>query len=283
MTTKLGGWSGAGDGGPPRQKTPLRWLKRLALLAVPLFCLALLGGRARAQLLDPSTLHISAAGATGSDPVNIGGASTVTVTQITDSQQATLAEPLLLILGIPEVNGTSTAPSITSVSNSGTGSLGGTNYYNGVWDTTTGFAGTMTATSTGHDGKTQGDAYNTVGVDGPTPNSQSFTNWVGNEVVSLAGVTAFDLYVYEVTPPPLPGDTISVTFGSIPLGTYVFAYDQNSDGTKAFSTAFTNTGLETQGQSVVPEPSTIALALSALVGVGFAGLRRYRRPQVAAV
>jgi hypothetical protein len=33
----------------------------------------------------------------------------------------------------------------------------------------------------------------------------------------------------------------------------------------------------------VPEPSTIALALSGLVGAGFAGLRRLRRPQAATV
>jgi hypothetical protein len=35
--------------------------------------------------------------------------------------------------------------------------------------------------------------------------------------------------------------------------------------------------------SPVPEPSTMALALSGLVGFGFAGLRRLRRPQAAAV
>jgi hypothetical protein len=54
----------------------------------------------------------------------------------------------------------------------------------------------------------------------------------------------------------------------------------NLDGSNTGATGFAGNG---NSSNAVPEPSTIALALSGLVGVGFAGLRRLRRPQAATV
>jgi len=65
--------------------------------------------------------------------------------------------------------------------------------------------------------------------------------------------------------------TLFSQFGN-PSGQY-----SSNDGFEEWATMFP------QGQNPVPEPSTIALALSGLVGAGFAGLRRLRRRQSATV
>jgi hypothetical protein len=88
-----------------------------------------------------------------------------------------------------------------------------------------------------------------------------------------------DLYVYVLASKFDPAN-----------GAYVYLYSHFGDDTNFNGNDLsTNDGFEewaaNTGEHVtaVPEPSTMALALSGLVGAGFAGLRRLRRPRAATV
>jgi hypothetical protein len=238
-----------------------RWRRQAWLTALVVGLLALAPGTATAQIIeDPATLHIGPNVGNTSDPVQIGTSSLVTVTQ-NSGGVGVLDSPWQLILGIPDV--TSGAPTITSVDGTAV-SISGT------------FSGSLTSAS----GST--DAYTAAGFVMADTNSNNWSNWSGADQ-SLLGLnpSSFGLFVYNITEPPNLGakDTVSLQFDSLSAGTFVIAYGQIASGSKitVYDTPFTEAGLETGTTSAVPEPSTIALALSGLVGFGLVGVRRFRR------
>jgi hypothetical protein len=262
--------------------------RRRLFSAAMLAALAVLGSlpaSARAQFLDPSTLHISSANSAGSDPVQLlGNPQTITVTQVQNGA-ADLANPWLLIVGV--ANDTAAGKAFNGVtlsvsSSSGgaaSGALGGSNLYGGNWNLTgkpSGFAGLMTSS----------DAYTLIGGDlAGSNNSNSFTNWAGADSI-INGITAqnFGLYVFEINATLAAQGSVSITFnggGGLPVGAYVIGFGEDSK--HIYSTPFTEAGLETGNKVLTPAPPSAILAGLGGLGIGLSGLfKRYRRAGVIA-
>ena len=238
-----------------------RWRKQVWLTAFVVGLLALAPGTASAQLIeDPATLQIGPNVGNTSDPVQIGASGLATVTQ-NSGGVGPLNLPWQLILGIPNAGSGYTAPTITSV-NGGATSISGT------------FKGSLTSAS----GST--DAYSAAGFLMADTNSNNWTNWSGADQSLLKlNPSSFGLFVYDINASLGAKGTDNIQFSSLPVGTFVIAYGQIVSGTKTtvYDTPFTEAGLETGLTSAVPEPSTIALALSGIVGLGLAGVRRFRQ------
>lgn len=243
-------------------------------------------GPASAALLDPATLQI---GGTvpppGNDPNQIGSSGLVNIYQ-NQGGAGTLTTPFLLILGIPNAGSnffggvnpitsvTATNPAPGGTVTSGTGVLGGPNpLYGGAWNVTTGFAGSMGP---------GGEVYSTIaGLDGPTDNSNSFVNWAGADL-TINGVTAttFGIYVFEINATLDSNGNVGVQFnpGSLPSGTFAVGFGETAK--LLYDTPFTQAGLTTGGGSggnsggaiPTPEPLSLAVLASGLIGLGL--LRR---------
>lgn len=189
----------------------------------------------------------------------------------------TLVDPaLLLILGVPNRTDLNfTAPTITL--SAGTGTVGGANLFSGAWDVTTGYAGSFTAASTAN------DVYQFIGLDPFGNASNNFTNWADWEL-AVNGFTAdsFGIFVYRLTGTGMaPGVQIDVTFDDpLLLGTYALAYGQSPvpdrGPVQSYTTPFTETGM-VQPPPPIPEPATILLLGSGLVGLGGWSRRKFRR------
>lgn len=193
--------------------------------------------------------------------VNGTTGNTFTLDQASGMSNTALTNPVLLLIGVANVGGGFSAPSITL--SAGSGSLGGMPVSGLSWNSTTGFAGTMTS------GGPITDAYQALGLSDPNTtagNSESFVNWAAADSAVL-GLTAnnFGVYVYQLSNTGLLGhpSSVDVTFGNpLPKGTFVVAYGCAStttwsnpcgSGGDIYSTPFTQAGLE------VPEPSTLSL------------------------
>jgi hypothetical protein len=180
----------------------------------------------------------------------------------------TLVNPMLLILGVPNVTSYA-APSLSL--STGTADLGGTGStpLGGSYNATTGSAGSMTSASK--------DVYSFIGLSGANK-SNSFTNWSAADLaVNDITVNSFSIFVYELFGTGMTGgNTISATFSTdIPLGTFVVAYGKDSKG-KAYSTPFTETGLmNSLPPAPVPEPGSMLLLGSGLA-LAYARARRKR-------
>jgi hypothetical protein len=293
------------------------------------FALALCApSAAHAQGIDPCNLQIYNTGTGGGDPNNIGSTGLVTINQV---GSGTDTNPVILVIAIPNdpsaggdtFFGNTTSKGfvnpITSVT-TGSGVLGGTvptGFVNSTptgsgWNVDTGFAGTMTATTSTNQGgtvvttgkgnsKTPGDVFATIGFAGQgIDKSNSFTNMAASDNTNTGknttnpGVTAtsFSLYAFEITVTGglAAGSTVAIQFGSgiLPNGSYAMAYSQSSDGKEVYVNAFTEAGQENgsggggPGNGVVSEPPSLALlGLGAIGLVGFSAWTRRRRLAVA--
>lgn len=216
---------------------------RARLLGVALLCTAGTAG-AWAQ----STLHIGpgfgtkcAEGCAG-DPNLIAGTH-VDIYQ-TANGAPTLAQPVLIIFGVPSEN-TSLFPTmpITGVKASNpypTGTLttgsagfaaGGT--YGLVNPISDGFFGTMMPGQ---------EVYSFLGLSGAN-NSNSFTNWFGadDEYLGLEPVS-YDIHVFALNAILGPNGLINVSISGVPKGTFVVAYGEG--GGQAFAVPFTESGIK---------------------------------------
>lgn len=129
-------------------------------------------------------------------------------------------------------------------------------------------------------------AYAELGIEpeGGGSSEQFFPNWVNGDTANgITAATTFNLYVYEipVALPASPGNiTLSLTGAT--AGSYVIGYACEAAGTpcpngKEDSTPFTNAGLI--GRSLpppVPEPSSLVLFGSGLIGMGTLVRRKMR-------
>lgn len=246
---------------------------------------------ARADLLDPATLHIGpGAGTTcaeGGCPLYNNEVNGITAGKLDIFQQSNgggtlLTDPVLLILAVPnaptnlDMSGAVTGVSLIAPYPGGSTTTGipvqfGTTSYN--INDPSGFAGTMTS----------GDVYGFLGGDATHgDNSNNFNNlstW-DSQVLGI-NATGFGIYVYELqTSGFSANDLLDVSLSGIPLGTFAEAFGENVQGTKIFDNAFTEAGLETisppHPPDRIPEPSTLALFGSLLLAL--AGVRgRLRR------
>lgn len=269
-------------------------VSRKAIWLVPV-CLAL-ATRAGADPIDvtfdddPATLHIGTGQGTpcahgcGGDPNVI----TPTVLSIYQNSGGApdLLDPLLLILGIPNVTGLASAPAISSVIEYDPdpmligpvgSSLGGPAAYG--WSGA-GFVGNWLPSSL--------QVYQFIGFEPPNTNaSNNATNWFG-EVPSAA---FFGIYVYRINGTLGDNGLFNVTWAGsgLPDGTIAIAYGcansvdpitghcsptpgQKSSG-NVYTTPFTEAGRVTAS-----EPSSLALfgsGLGALVATAF--VRRRKR------
>lgn len=198
-----------------------------------------------------STLHIGPGAGTpcaqgcGGDPNLLAGALKVDIFQ-NSGGAATLAQPVLLILGVPSQYGNKLpAMPITGVKainaypggsvtlGSASFALGGT--YGLKDPVSDGFFGTMAAGE---------EVYSFLGLAGAN-NSNSFTNWATEleEYVDVEGdVTGFDIHVYAIDAALGAKGLIDLRLvQKVPKGTYIVAYGVDGG---IYSTPFTEAGLK---------------------------------------
>jgi hypothetical protein len=246
-------------------KNPARFAWTVAsLLALAALAFAPASGRANFILIDPSTLQIGPQLGSSLDPVQIGNTGQVTVSNVATGAND-LNTPWLLILGIPNV--TSTSAQITLVNGSSTTINPNTN------------PTTVTMIS-GQEAYTQ---LSLVGAN----NSNSFTNWSAADLaVNAITATSFGLFEYNIPVTLTGGGTDTFQFANLPIGTFVIAYGlQGAAETNPnpYDTPFTEAGLETGQNRVVPAPSSvILLGVGGLGLVGFMAFPRRRRAKAAA-
>jgi hypothetical protein len=234
---------------------------------------------------DPATLHIGPGANTScaegscpifgpNSPANlVGEVNNIQPTGLDIFQQSNgapaLANPVLLILAIPDNSVTLTKSTVSAASlyapypgspTSVSIQFGTTDY--GIKDPS-GFAGLMSS----------GDVYSFLGVGKKADNSNSFTNWSAAELAMMGvNVTDFGIYVYALDTAKFAGnDLLNIQLSGIPEGTFAVAYGVDIKGQKIYDTPFTQAGLD---DHPVPEPSTVALFTGLLMALAVVRGRR---------
>ena len=127
------------------------------------------------------------------------------------------------------------------------------------------------------DMKAGDDIYGTASLSPSGSPSDSFTNFSSADLAVL-GITAKNFSVYGVTLTISGGtfggkDALDFTVSDLPLGTFIVAYGDS--GKHDYSTPFTQSGLSELSPTPAPEPMSIVLLGTSLLGFGVA--RRFRR------
>jgi PEP-CTERM motif len=206
-------------------------LSLLGLLAVALCC----AGPAMAD----STLHVgtgtgtSCASGCAGDPNLIGNGSVFDLAQVSEGTNAGISS-LTLILAVPNDE---TAMSIL---------------INGSGGTFEGFDSSE-------------DIYAFLGT--KVNSSSNFPNLEGADL-AIDGITATGYGIYEFSVGSIsPSGFVELMGTDIPLGT--FALGLGAEGNdKVDGTAFTEAGLTTTGSTSMPEPSSLMMLATGLLGLG---------------
>lgn len=220
-----------------------------------------------------STLHIGFGAGTacavgcGGDPNPSPGYSNVFDVYQT-SGGASSVNPVYLIIGVPNQNAlnyfnNASITNLTSINAYPGGTIVSSNPYS-----FTGYEGSLTAGK-----EVYGDILGLTGAN----NSNNFGNWQSADFTDNAiNATSFGIYEFNLGADLGPQGLLNITFanGVVPVGSYVIAY--GGSGRRFYDTPFTEAGLETGGGGggSVPEPSSLLLIGSGLVGFAFLGRKK---------
>lgn len=245
------------------------------------------------DLTDPATLHTGTGSGTscatggcfvfGGNEVNGFTGHTIDIFQQSGGASA-LHDPWLLILGVPNVNNPTmfSNASITAVTatntypggtvTTGSATFGGTAAYG--WSGA-GFAGTMTSGDVYHQTFFTNSHLSGSGIDA----SNSFGNWAAaDHTVNGITATSFGIYIFAINAALSGNGLVNITFaddGSLPDGTFVVAY--GNDGSHVYVNPFTQAGLSENRNMITPEPASLALLGSGLLGAAGFARKRFRK------